>query len=55
MNVKIFSCQKPYVDISDFERKINNFMATVEVIDVKFTTTYEDGIALEINVLVLYK
>ena len=57
MKIKLFY-QKYKQSLEDFESQVNDFMATVEVIDVKYTEatvgTSEDMDTLT-RVLVLYK
>lgn len=57
MKIKLFY-QKYKQSLEDFERQVNDFMATVEVIDVKYTeATSGDYENLDTNtgVLILYK
>lgn len=57
MKIKLFyQCHNQ--TIQDFENQVNNFMATVEVVDVKYTETtaghYEE-LGTNTGLLVLYK
>ena len=58
MKVKLFSRTRYTQSIEDFERAVNDFMATVEVVDVKYSdTTVGAGKDLGVmtGVLVIYK
>lgn len=58
MKVKLFSRTRYTQSIEDFERAVNDFMATVEVVDVKYSeTTVGTGKDLGVmtGVLVIYK
>lgn len=57
MKIKLFY-QRHNQSVEDFETEVNNFMATVEVIDVKYTEAtaghYEE-LGTNTGLLVLYK
>lgn len=58
MKVKLFSRTRYTQSIEDFERAVNDFTATVEVVDVKYSeTTVRTGKDLGVmtGVLVIYK
>ncbi|MDU6946208.1 MAG: hypothetical protein E6381_01840 [Streptococcus parasanguinis] len=58
MKVKLFSRTRYTQSIEDFERAVNDFTATVEVVDVKYSeTTVGTGKDLGVmtGVLVIYK
>lgn len=58
MKIKLFSRTRYTQSIEDFERAVNDFMATVEVVDVKYSdTTVGTGKDLGVmtGVLVIYK
>lgn len=58
MKVKLFSRTRYTQSIEDFERAVNDFMATVEVVDIKYSeTTVGTGKDLGVmtGVLVIYK
>lgn len=58
MKVKLFSRTRYTQSIEDFERAANDFTATVEVVDVKYSeTTVGTGKDLGVmtGVLVIYK
>lgn len=58
MKVKLFSRTRYTQSLEDFERAVNDFMATVEVVDVKYSdTTVGTGKDLGVmtGVLVIYK
>ena len=57
MNVKLFY-QKQKQSLEEFENQVNDFMAGVEVIDVKYTEATSgdyENLDTIIGVLVLYK
>lgn len=55
MKVKLFEYTRRWVK-EDFEKKINDFMATVEVLDIKISgTTTSEPFASVAIVLVLYR
>jgi hypothetical protein len=58
MKIKLFYYRSWKQTLEDFEREVNDFMATVEVIDVKYTEATvgnsEDMDTLT-SVMVLYK
>lgn len=58
MKVKLFSRTRYTQSLEDFEKAVNDFMATVEVVDVKYSdTTVGTGKDLGVmtGVLVIYK
>lgn len=58
MKIKLFSRTRYTQTLEDFERAVNDFMATVEVVDVKYSdTTVGTGKDLGVmtGVLVIYK
>lgn len=58
MKVKLFSRTRYTQSIEDFEKGVNDFMATVEVVDVKYSeTTVGTGkdLGTMTGVLVIYK
>lgn len=55
MKVKLFY-QKQKQSLEEFENQVNDFMAGVEVIDVKFSATqFSEPFNSVANVLVLYR
>lgn len=55
MKIKLFEYARRRVK-EDFEKEINDFMATVEVLDVKFSgTPSSEPFSSVANVLVLYR
>ena len=55
MKAKLFEYARRRVK-EDFEKEINDFMATVEVLDVKISgTQFSEPFGSVANVLVLYK
>lgn len=57
MKVKIFY-QKHKQSLQEFEAQINNFLASVEVVDVKCTEATEgdyENLSATLGLLVLYK
>lgn len=57
MKIKLFY-QKHKQSLKEFENQVNNFMAGVEVVDVKYTeatTGYYESMEARIGVLVLYR
>ena len=57
MKIKLFY-QKYKQSLEDFERQVNDFMATVEVIDVKYTEATSgdyENVDTNTGVLILYK
>lgn len=58
MKVKLFSRTRYTQSIEDFEKGVNDFMATVEVVDVKYSeTTVGTGkdLGTMTGILVIYK
>lgn len=59
MKIKSFcSCRDGINTLEEFEKEINDFMATVEVVDVKYSVSINKDrgyITLVDNALVLYK
>lgn len=54
MKTKIFIYDNWKQPLEDFEKEINDFMATVQVIDVKHSTTISDT-WITFTMVVLYK
>ena len=54
MKTKIFIYDSWKRSLEDFEQEVNDFMATVQVIDVKHSTTISDT-WITFTMLVLYK
>ena len=55
MKAKLFEYTRRWVK-EDFEKEVNDFMATVEVLDVKFSgTPSSEPFSSVANVLVLYR
>jgi len=58
MKTKLFFYYKWQQSLENFEQEVNDFMATVEVIDVKHSTATvgdSDGMDAIASLLVLYK
>jgi hypothetical protein len=58
MKIKLFHYRKWQEPLEDFEKEVNDFMATVEVVDVKYSTSsIGDNTIMDIidEVLVIYK
>lgn len=58
MKTKLFFYYKWQQSLENFEQEVNDFMATVEVIDVKHSTATvgdSDGMGAIASLLVLYK
>lgn len=58
MKIKLFHYQRWQKPLEDFEKEVNDFMATVEVVDVKYSTSsIGDNTIMDIidEVLVIYK
>ena len=58
MKVKLCHYRKWQKPLEDFEKEVNDFMATVEVVDVKYSTSsIGDNTIMDIidEVLVIYK
>ncbi|HFI0363170.1 TPA: hypothetical protein ACGOWT_002163, partial [Streptococcus suis] len=57
MKIKLFK-KLPKESLKDFEEQVNEFMATVEVVDVKITMApagHSDNFGTVTHTLVLYK
>lgn len=58
MKIKLFHYRKWQKPLEDFEKEVNDFMATVEVVDVKYSSSsFGDNTIMDIidEVLVVYK
>jgi hypothetical protein len=58
MKIKLFHYRKWQKPLEDFEKEVNDFMATVEVVDVKYSSSsFGDNTIMDIidEVLVIYK
>lgn len=58
MKIKLFHYRKWQKPLEDFEKEVNDFMATVEVVDVKYSSSsIGDNTIMDIidEVLVIYK
>ena len=58
MKIKLFPYRKWQKPLEDFEKEVNDFMATVEVVDVKYSSSsFGDNTIMDIidEVLVVYK
>lgn len=58
MKIKLFHYRRWQKPLEDFEKEVNDFMATVEVVDVKYSTSsIGDSSIMDIidGVLVIYK
>ena len=58
MKIKLFHYRKWQKPLEGFEKEVNDFMATVEVVDVKYSTSsIGDSSSMDIidGVLVVYK
>ena len=58
MKIKLFSRTRYTQSLEDFEKGVNDFMATVEVVDVKYSGTTvgsNKDMGVMTGVLVLYK
>lgn len=58
MKIKLFFYRTWKQTLEDFEQEVNDFMATVEVIDVKYSTATvgdSDGMGAIASLLVLYR
>ena len=58
MKIKLFHYRKWQKPLEDFEKEVNDFMATVQVVDVKYSTSsFGDSSIMDIidGVLVIYK
>lgn len=54
MKIKLFFYYKWQQSLENFEQEVNDFMATVQVIDVKHSTTISDT-WITFTMVVLYK
>lgn len=58
MKIKLFHYRRWQKPLEDFEKEVNDFMATVQVVDVKYSTSsFGDDTRMDIidGVLVVYK
>ena len=58
MKIKLFHYRKWQKPLEDFEKEVNDFMATVEVVDVQYSSSsFGDNTIMDIidEVLVIYK
>ena len=56
MKIKIFNYLERLTSLKDFEERVNDFLATVEVVSVKYQVCQgSEGHGRAISVLVLYK
>lgn len=57
MKIKLFHYRRWQKPLEDFEKEVNDFMATVEVVDVKYSTSSFGDTNMDIidGVLVIYK
>lgn len=58
MKIKLFHHRRWQKPLEDFEKEVDDFMATVEVVDVKYSTSsFGDSSSMDIidGVLVVYK
>lgn len=58
MKIKLFHYRRWQKPLEDFEKEVDDFMATVEVVDVKYSTSsIGDSSIMDIidGVLVIYK
>lgn len=58
MKIKLFHYRRWQKPLEDFEKEVNDFMATVEVVDVKYSSSsFGDSSSMDIidGVLVVYK
>ena len=58
MKIKLFHYRRWQKPLEDFEKEVNDFMATVEVVDVKYSSSsFGDNTIMDIidEVLVVYK
>lgn len=58
MKIKLFYYRSWQQSLEDFEQEVNDFMATVQVIDVRHSTATvgdSDGMSAIASLLVLYK
>lgn len=58
MKIKLFHYRRWQKPLEDFEKEVDDFMATVEVVDVKYSTSsIGDNTIMDIidEVLVIYK
>ena len=58
MKIKLFHYRRWQKPLEDFEKEVNDFMAIVEVVDVKYSSSsFGDSSSMDIidGVLVVYK
>lgn len=58
MKIKLFHYRRWQKPLEDFEKEVNDFMATFEVVDVKYSSSsFGDNTIMDIidEVLVVYK
>ena len=58
MKIKLFHYRRWQKPLEDFEKEVDDFMATVEVVDVKYSSSsFGDSSSMDIidGVLVIYK
>ena len=58
MKIKLFHYRRWQKPLEDFEKEVDNFLATVEVVDVKYSSSsFGDDSSMDIidGVLVVYK
>lgn len=58
MKIKLFHYRRWQKPLEDFEKEVDDFMATVEVVDVKYSSSsFGDSSSMDIidGVLVVYK
>lgn len=54
MKIKLFHYRRWQKPLEDFEKEVDDFMATVEVVDVKYSTSSFGDYIID-GVLVVYK
>ena len=57
MKIKLFHYRRWKKPLEDFEKEVNDFMATVQVVDVKYSSSSFGDSSMDIidGVLVVYK
>jgi hypothetical protein len=57
MKIKLFHYRRWQKPLEDFEKEVNDFMATVQVVDVKYSSSSFGDSSMDIidGVLVVYK
>lgn len=57
MKIKLFHYRRWQKPLEDFEKEVNDFMATVQVVDVKYSSSSFGDSSMDIidGVLVIYK